>query len=318
VSGWAESSFGGFDPRGLRGQFALGLLLGAVWSPCVGPTLGAASLLAAQGKDLFGVTLTMLAFGLGAALPLLLLGLLSRETMMRWRGRLLGAGKGGKMVLGTLLLIVGVLILTGAVTGAILAIEGYDQFAALGQQDRLGMVVNISIVKQIGPLLAAIMLAGRVGCSLAAELGSMKVTEQIDAMRVMGAYPVHVLVGPRLVACVVMIPMLTIVSNVFGVGGGWLVTTKFYGVDPIRFWRYSANFIDWFDIFTGIFKSVFFGAAIALIACWKGFTCRTGAQGVGRATTESFVLSFVAIVLINLVLAKVLNDIDAIRLGSLR
>jgi cytochrome c biogenesis protein CcdA len=113
VSGWAENSFGGFDSQGLRGQFALGLLLGAVWSPCVGPTLGAASLLAAQGKDLAGVALTMLAFGLGAALPLLLLGLASRETMTRWRGRLLDAGKGGKMVLGTLLLVVGVLILTG-------------------------------------------------------------------------------------------------------------------------------------------------------------------------------------------------------------
>ena len=210
-----------------------------------------------------------------------------------------------------------VLALTGGVTGAILAIEGYDQFAALGQQDRLGMVVNISIVKQIGPLLAAVMLAGRVGCSLAAELGSMKVTEQIDAMRVMGANPVHVLVAPRLVACIVMIPVLTVFSNVCGVWGGWLVTTKFYEVDPIRFWRFSASFIDWFDIFTGIFKSVFFGGAIALVACWKGFTCRTGAQGVGRATTESFVLSFVAIVLLNLVLAKVLNDIDALREVSL-
>ena len=211
-----------------------------------------------------------------------------------------------------------VLTLTGAVTGAILAIEGYDQFALFGQQDRLGMVVNISIVKQIGPMLAAVMLAGRVGCSLAAELGSMKVTEQLDAMRVMGANPVHVLVGPRLVACVVMIPALTIVSNVCGVWGGWLVTTKFYGVDPIRFWKFSASFIDWFDVSTGIFKSVFFGAAIALVACWKGFTCRTGAQGVGRATTESFVLSFVAIVVLNLVLAKVLNDIDALRMAALR
>jgi phospholipid/cholesterol/gamma-HCH transport system permease protein len=211
-----------------------------------------------------------------------------------------------------------VLALTGAVTGAILAIEGYDQFAAFGQQDRLGMVVNISIVKQIGPLLAAIMLAGRVGCALAAELGSMRVTEQIDAMRVMGADPVHVLVGPRLVACVVMIPALTIVSNVCGVWGGWLVTTRFYGVDPIRFWQFSAEFIDWFDVFTGIFKSVFFGAAIALVACWKGFTCQKGAQGVGRATTESFVLSFVAIVMINLVLAKLLNDVDAMRLAAMR
>jgi len=211
-----------------------------------------------------------------------------------------------------------VLVLTGGVTGAILAIEGYDQFAAFGQEDRLGMVVNLSILKQIGPLLAAVMLAGRVGCALAAELGSMRVTEQIDAMRVMGANPVHVLVDPRLVACVVMIPTLTIVSNVFGVLGGWLVTTKFYGVDGLRFWWFSANFIDWYDIFTGIFKSVFFGAAIALVACWKGFTCRKGAQGVGRATTESFVLSFVAIVVLNLVLAKVLNDIDALRMAALR
>lgn len=113
VSNWAESSFGGFDPAGLRGQFALGLLLGAVWSPCVGPTLGAASLLAAQGKDLVHVALTMLAFGVGAALPLLLLGLLSRETIMRWRGRLADFGKGGKMLLGALLIGVGVLILTG-------------------------------------------------------------------------------------------------------------------------------------------------------------------------------------------------------------
>lgn len=113
ISGWAESSFGGFGTGGLHGQFALGLLLGAVWSPCVGPTLGAASVLAAQGKDLGQVSLIMLAFGLGAALPLLLLGLLSRDTMLRWRGRLSGAGKGGKLVLGTLLIAVGLAIVSG-------------------------------------------------------------------------------------------------------------------------------------------------------------------------------------------------------------
>jgi cytochrome c biogenesis protein CcdA len=113
ISGWADSSFGGFSTGGLNGQFALGLLLGAVWSPCVGPTLGAASVLASQGKDLGQVTIVMLAFGLGAALPLLLLGLLSRETMMRWRDRLSGAGKGGKLVLGVLLVAVGVAIVTG-------------------------------------------------------------------------------------------------------------------------------------------------------------------------------------------------------------
>jgi cytochrome c-type biogenesis protein len=113
ISGWTESRFGGFDTDGLYGQFGLGLLLGAVWSPCVGPTLGAASVVASQGENLGQVALVMLAFGLGAAAPLLLLGLLSRETLMRWRGRLMEAGKGGKLVLGGLLVVVGLMILSG-------------------------------------------------------------------------------------------------------------------------------------------------------------------------------------------------------------
>lgn len=202
-----------------------------------------------------------------------------------------------------------VLALVGAFIGAILAIEGYGQFAAFGQEHRLGGVVNISIVKQIGPVLAAVMLAGRVGCSLTAELGSMRVTDQLDAMRVMAADPMKVLVAPRTVACVVMIPILTIVSNLCGVAGAWLVTVRMYGVNPERYWEFTRVFIDWFDVANGLFKSLLFGAAIALISCFKGFTCRPGAQGVGRATTEAFVSSFVAIVMINLVLAKVLNDL---------
>lgn len=113
ISGWTESRFGGLDTDGLYGQFGLGLLLGAVWSPCVGPTLGAASVVASQGENLGQVALVMLAFGLGAAAPLLLLGLLSRETLMRWRGRLMEAGKGGKLVLGGLLVVVGLMILSG-------------------------------------------------------------------------------------------------------------------------------------------------------------------------------------------------------------
>jgi cytochrome c-type biogenesis protein len=113
VSNWVEERFGDFDAGGVSGRFSLGLLLGAVWSPCVGPTLGAASVLAAQGKDLIQVALTMLAFGIGAALPLVLLGLVSREAMMHWRGRLMGTGKVGKTALGTLLIIFGMLIVTG-------------------------------------------------------------------------------------------------------------------------------------------------------------------------------------------------------------
>jgi cytochrome c-type biogenesis protein len=113
VSNWVEDRFGGFDAGGLGGQFSLGLLLGAVWSPCVGPTLGAASVLAARGNDLIQVALTMLVFGIGAAVPLILLGLASREAMMHWRGRLIGTGKVGKTALGTLLILFGMLIVTG-------------------------------------------------------------------------------------------------------------------------------------------------------------------------------------------------------------
>jgi phospholipid/cholesterol/gamma-HCH transport system permease protein len=129
---------------------------------------------------------------------------------------------------------------------------------------------------------------------------------------------VRVLVAPRFVACIVMIPVLTVVSNICGIFGGWLVTTQFYGVDQTGYWEFTRLFIDWFDVFTGLLKSLFFGGAIALISCYKGFTCRSGAQGVGEATTEGFVSSFIAIVLLNLVLAKFLNDVDAIRLGLMR
>ncbi len=113
ISNWTQNRAGGFSTQGLSGQFAVGLLLGAVWSPCVGPTLGAASVLAARGENLGAVAATMLAFGIGAALPLLLLGLVSREALLRWRDRMLNAGKNGKMLMGALLIAVGVLIVSG-------------------------------------------------------------------------------------------------------------------------------------------------------------------------------------------------------------
>jgi phospholipid/cholesterol/gamma-HCH transport system permease protein len=208
-----------------------------------------------------------------------------------------------------------VLALTGLFIGAVLAIEGFDQFAQFGLEQRLGAVVNISVVKQIGPVLAAVMLAGRVGCALAAELGSMRVTDQLDAMRVMAADPIRVLVAPRVVACVVMIPALTVVSNLCGMAGGWVIIVAIEGVSPDAYWEYTAQYIDWWDVMTGLIKAVFFAGAIGLISCFKGFTCRAGAQGVGRATTDAFVTSFVAIVIINFVLAKLLNDLEPLLLG---
>lgn len=210
-----------------------------------------------------------------------------------------------------------VVAITGAFIGMILALEGYIQFYAIGLQDRLGGVINVSVTKQIGPVLAAVMVAGRVGGALAAELGTMRVTEQLDAMRAMASDPVPYLVVPRFIACMVMTPILTIYSDLLGVWGGWLVTVKFYNVPEVDYWAFTASFLTWWEPSTGVIKSLFFGASIGLIACYKGFNCGSGAAGVGRAATEAFVSSFLAIIMLNLVLAKFLNTIgDILVYGS--
>lgn len=198
--------------------------------------------------------------------------------------------------------------ITGAFIGMVLAIESYTQFKALGQEYRLGSVINLSVVKQIGPVLAAVMLAGRVGGALTAELGTMNVTEQIDALRVMGADPIRVLVVPRLLACLFLTPMLTVYSDFLGVLGGWFISVKSLNVPAAPYWEFSAKAVDNWQIFEGLVKSIFFGAAIALIGCYKGFTCGSGASGVGRACTESFVSSFIAIMVLNFFFAEVSKD----------
>jgi phospholipid/cholesterol/gamma-HCH transport system permease protein len=203
-----------------------------------------------------------------------------------------------------------VVAVTGGFIGMILALEGYDQFAALGQEQQMGGVINAAVTKQIGPVLAAVMLAGRVGGSLAAELGSMRVTEQLDAMRAMAADPVRTLVVPRVVACVVMTPLLTIYSDFVGSLGAWLVVTGYHGVTNTDYWHYTAQFVSTWDPMTGVAKSVFFGLAIGLISCYKGFNCGAGASGVGRAATESFVASFLTIIMINLVLAQFIGELQ--------
>jgi phospholipid/cholesterol/gamma-HCH transport system permease protein len=201
-----------------------------------------------------------------------------------------------------------VIAVTGAFIGMVLAVESHMTFATIGQEFRLGSVINVSVVKQIGPVLAAVMLAGRVGGALTAELGTMNVTEQLDALRVMGSDPIRYLVVPRFVACVLLTPILTIYSNLLGVLGGWLISVKFLGVPDGPYWYYSAQGVDTWQIMEGIFKSVFFGAAIGLISCYKGFTCGSGASGVGRACTESFVTSFLAVIILNFFFAQMLKE----------
>lgn len=203
-----------------------------------------------------------------------------------------------------------VVAITGAFIGMVLALEGFYQFEQLGQEGRLGGIINVSVTKQIGPVLAAVMVAGRVGGALAAELGTMRVTEQLDAMRAMATDPIPYLVVPRFLACVIMTPILTIYSDLLGVWGGWLITVKFYGVSSFEYWDFTSEFVGWWEPVSGLIKSVFFGACIGLIACYKGVHCQPGAAGVGRAATEAFVASFLAIIAINFVLARLLNTIN--------
>lgn len=202
-----------------------------------------------------------------------------------------------------------VIAVTGSFIGMVMAIESYNQFRAIGQEERMGSIINLSVIKQIGPVLAAVMLAGRIGGALTAELGTMNVTEQLDALRVMGAEPIRYLVVPRLLACLLLTPILTIYSDLLGVLGGYFIAVRIYGVPSFPYWQYSEAAIDTWQVMEGIVKSLFFGGAIGLISCYKGFTCGAGASGVGRACTESFVASFVAIMILNFFFAKLLQDL---------
>lgn len=202
-----------------------------------------------------------------------------------------------------------VVALTGTFIGMVLAVQSYSQFRILHLETRLGGVINLSLVRELGPVLAATMLAGRVGSAMAAELGTMRVTEQIDALASMGSNPLHYLVVPRFLGCLVLIPTLTVMADFMGVVGGWFYSIWLLGIDEHHYWDNSQKFVNSFDLFSGAFKSLFFGAAIALISCHRGFNCDAGAEGVGRAATSAFVYSFVMILILDLQLGIILNRI---------
>jgi phospholipid/cholesterol/gamma-HCH transport system permease protein len=201
-----------------------------------------------------------------------------------------------------------VILITGAFVGMVLAAQIWYQFDTIGRGAWSGSVINVSVLKELGPVLAGIMLAGRVGGALAAELGTMKVTEQIDALRALGTDPIRHLVVPRFLACFILIPFLTIYGDFVGILGGYLVAWA-NGADSYDYWQHSAASIENWDIFAGVIKSVFFGAVLSLIACFKGFQSRQGAEGVGRATTEAFVISFMAILILDLFLVLLMQGL---------
>ena len=202
-----------------------------------------------------------------------------------------------------------VIMVTGAFVGMVLAVQAYDQLAGMELEERLGVLINISVVKELGPVLAAVMLAGRVGGALTAELGTMNVTEQIAAIETMGTDPIKHLVAPRLLACLLLTPLLIIYADLMGILGGYFVSVIQLKINAAAYWAYSAQGVGLWDITTGIVKGFFFGGAIATISCYKGFNCKEGAQGVGEACTEAFVGSFISILVINFFFALFANTI---------
>ena len=202
-----------------------------------------------------------------------------------------------------------VIALTGTFIGMVLVVQSYVQFRNLHLEAKLGAVINLSLLRELGPVLAATMLAGRVGSAMAAELGTMRVTEQIDALASMGANPIHYLVVPRFLGCLLLIPALTIMADFMGVAGAYFYAVILLNIDSHHYLENSQHFVGAFDLFAGVFKSLFFGGAIALIACHRGFHCDPGAEGVGRAATSAFVYSFVIILLLDLMLGIALDAV---------
>ena len=200
-----------------------------------------------------------------------------------------------------------VVALTGTFIGMVLAVQSYHQFHAIGMESQLGRVINTSLVRELGPVLAATMLAGRVGSAMAAVLGTMRVTEQIDALTTMGADPIHYLVVPRFLSCILLIPALTIMADFMGIVGGYFYSVIILDIDHAAYLNHSRDGVVPFDLFSGLFKSVFFGGIIALVSCYQGFNCEAGAEGVGRAATTAFVYSFVLIITMDLFLTIMMD-----------
>ena len=202
-----------------------------------------------------------------------------------------------------------VVLITGAFTGMVLAAQTYLQFHKVKMDTATLAVVSVSMCSELGPVLTGLMVAGRVGAAIAAELGTMRVTEQIDALRTLATHPVDYLVVPRLVALHLALPLLTAESIALGIGAGYLVGVYLYGVDPTYSWYNMLRYTEAGEVAVGLIKALIFGGIVAMVGCYKGLCCGEGAEGVGRATTEAVVYSSITILISNFFLTLTLGHI---------
>src|ERR1700712_2561395 len=191
-------------------------------------------------------------------------------------------------------------VLIGFFSGAIIALQMSRALSTYGASSQVGSIVALTLVRELGPVLTALLVAGRVASGIASELGSMKVTEQIDAMRALGTDPVQKLVTPRMIAAAVMLPALTVIDDFVGMVGGWVVGKIVYDLDFLQYWSQTWRALGWSDVVQGLLKPFIFSFAISLIGCFYGLRASGGTQGVGRATTQAMVAASVLILVLNL------------------
>lgn len=199
-----------------------------------------------------------------------------------------------------------IVILTALFTGLVLALQTGIGLQRFGSAEYTGFIVSLAIVRELGPVLTALIVGGRVAGGIAAELGSMTVTEQVDAIRAMGADPIRKLVVPRVLACMLMLPMLTIFADVLGIVGAMVISDAQFGLPPLYFLETVKQSVELSDVGSGILKTVFFGFAIAVIACYEGLRTRGGTVGVGESTTRAVVNSSIAVLVLNFFLTKLM------------
>ncbi|HUE84167.1 MAG TPA: ABC transporter permease [Pyrinomonadaceae bacterium] len=202
-----------------------------------------------------------------------------------------------------------IVLLTGFFTGGVLTLQTFPTLQFYGAQSQTGRLVAISLVRELGPVLTALMVTGRVGSAIAAELGSMTVSQQIDAMRALGTDPIKKLVAPRLVALLVTLPLLTVLADVVGIGGGGIAATTLYGLSMSQFLNSVRDGITTDDIIGGIIKPIVFALIIGSIACYKGLSTEGGTVGVGRSTTRAVVTASIVVIIADFFLARALQYI---------
>jgi phospholipid/cholesterol/gamma-HCH transport system permease protein len=198
-----------------------------------------------------------------------------------------------------------IVFMTGFFSGAVMALQMSRALAQYGQVGKTGSLVSLTLVRELGPVLTAIMVAGRNASGMASELGSMKVTEQIDAMRALGTDPVQKLVTPRLIATCVMLPLLVVIADFVGLFGGWVISSLFLDLTSRQYWSSAWQTLEWNDVLQGLLKPLVFALVISMIGCFYGLRTTGGTQGVGRSTTQAVVTSTVLIFILDLLITKV-------------